>query len=236
VISEPWLSLILPCRNQGKYIAALLSKYLPSLDRAGISFELIVVPNACTDETVDVVSRLAKQDERVRIITLADGGWGRAVRAGLEAARGSILAYTNSARTDPEILPAFLQSYMEHGECLVKARREARQAPLREIGSALYNLEARAFLGLSCRDLNGTPKMFSRTFYESLSVASTGDLFDLELIAGAERQRLPIFEIPVKGFHRHGGKSSTSLSSAWSMYAGVLRLWRAWKWRSTIRP
>lgn len=233
---EPRLSLILPCRNQGDYIDFVIPRYLPPLERAGIPFELIVVPNACRDETVEVVLRLAQRDERVRMIVLAESGWGRAVRAGLEAARGNILAYVNSARTDPEILPAFVQRFMGGGECLVKARRESRQAPLREIGSALYNLEARVFFGLGCRDVNGTPKVFSRKFYESSSLTSTGDLFDLELLAGAGRQGLPIIEIPLHGFHRHGGKSSTTLSSAWKMYAGALRLWRTWKSQSTIRP
>ena len=78
--------------------------------------------------------------------------------------------------------------------------------------------------------------MFSREFYESLALTSTGDLFDLELIAGAGRLGLPIIEIPVQGFHRHGGKSSTTLSSAWKMYAGALRLWRSGKLQSAIRP
>jgi glycosyltransferase involved in cell wall biosynthesis len=222
--SEPVLSLVLPCRNQGDYLGTLLPKYLPHLVRTGHPFELIVVPNACTDNTEDVVGRLAHQDERIRMIALADRGWGRAVRAGLRAARGTILAYTNTARTNPEILPDFVERFMPNREQLVKARREARQAPLRELGSALYNFEARLCFGLRCRDINGTPKIFSRTFYESLDLSSPGDLFDLELIAAARQQGVPIVEIPVQGFSRHGGKSSTTLGSAWKMYVGALRL------------
>ncbi|HLW64531.1 MAG TPA: glycosyltransferase family 2 protein [Gemmataceae bacterium] len=222
--SEPVLSLILPCRNQGEYIGTLLPRYMPPLERAGLPFELIVVPNGCTDDTVAVVSRLAQQDERIRMVKLADGGWGRAVRAGLRLAWGSILSYTNSARTDPRLFPAFVERFLRNRDSLVKACREARQAPLRELGSALYNLEARLCFGLRCRDVNGTPKIFSRAFYESLSLTSVGDLFDLELIATASRAGVPVIEMPVHGFSRHGGKSSTTLSSAWKMYAGALRL------------
>jgi glycosyltransferase involved in cell wall biosynthesis len=222
--SEPVLSLVLPCRNQGEYIGTLLQKYVPPLERTGLPFELIVVPNACTDDSEVVVGQLAQDDERVRMVALAEGGWGRAVRAGLRAAWGSILAYTNTARANPELLPEFVERYWRSRECLVKARREARQAPLRELGSGLYNFEARLCCGVHCRDVNGTPKIFSRAFYESLSLASTGDLFDLELIAAAGRRGMPIIEIPVQGFSRHGGRSSTTLWSAWKMYAGALRL------------
>ena len=221
---EPVISWILPCRNQGAYMGTLLPKYLPPLERTGQPFELIVVPNACTDDTEVVVERLAQGDDRIRMIALADGGWGRAVRAGLRGAWGSILAYTNVARTNPELLSEFVERFLQTRECLVKARREARQAPLREFGSALYNIEARLCLGVRCRDVNGTPKIFSRAFYESLDLTCTGDLFDLELIVAAGRHSIPIVEIPVQGFSRHGGKSSTTLSSAWKMYAGALRL------------
>jgi glycosyltransferase involved in cell wall biosynthesis len=222
--SELVFSLILPCRNQGDYLGALLPRYLTPLERTGLPFEIIVAPNACTDDTVEVVGRLAQQDERIRMVALADGGWGRAVRAGLRAAWGSILAYTNSARTDPELLPAFVERFLRNRDCLVKARREARHAPLREFGSALYNFEARLCFGIRCSDVNGTPKIFSRAFYESRNFTSNGDLFDLELIAAAGKAGVPVVEIPVQGFNRHGGKSSTTLSSAWKMYAGALRL------------
>lgn len=151
---------------------------------------------------------------------------GLSVRTGLDAARGAILAYTNTARTDPALLPEFVRRYRtSDGGCLVKACREARQAPLREFGSLLYNLEARLCFGIRSGDVNGTPKVFGRALYRSLRLTSTGDLLDLELMAGAARRRVPVVELPVRGFRRHGGKSSTTWKSALKMYGGALRLW-----------
>ena len=97
--------------------------------------------------------------------------------------------------------------------------------PLREAGSFLYNLEARLLLGVHCRDVNGTPKVFSRELYEQLTLTADGDLLDLELMSGSVRFGTPIVELPVRGFQRHGGKSSTTWKSAWKMYSGALRLW-----------
>ena len=100
-----------------------------------------------------------------------------------------------------------------------------QQAPVREIGSLLYNLEARVCFGVCCRDVNGTPKVFSRDFYQTLRLTSAGDLLDLELMAAAVRRRVPVDELPVRGFRRHGGKSSTTWKSALKMYGGALQLW-----------
>jgi hypothetical protein len=64
--------------------------------------------------------------------------------------------------------------------------------------------------------------VFERRFYDRLVLAQDGDLLDLELIAHAARLGVPVVDIPTFGFHRHGGKSSTTFRSAWRMYGGAL--------------
>lgn len=225
-MNRPEISLVLPCRNQADHIGDVLPRYLGPMETLGQSFELIVVPNASTDATEAVVSEMARRDPRIRMAVNPAGGWGLSVRMGLDAAQGSTLAYTNTARTDPAILPDFFARYRDAAPCLVKARREARNAPLRELGSMLYNLEARLLFGLRARDVNGTPKVFSRDLYLGATLREPGDLLDLELMVAAHRGGISVVEIPVRGFSRHGGKSSTTLKSAWGMYRGAFRIWR----------
>jgi hypothetical protein len=173
------------------------------------------------------VRTLAAADPRIRVVDNPRGGWGLSVRTGLGAARGTVLCYTNSARTDPAHVRELLEIYLAHAPCLAKVRREQRAAPLREAGSWLFNLEGRALFGVRSADVNGTPKMMPREVYERLRLESDGDLLDLELLAKARRLRIPVVEMPVPGFRRHGGRSSTSLKSAWRMYSGAVRLRRA---------
>jgi glycosyltransferase involved in cell wall biosynthesis len=221
---EPVLSVVLPCRNQEDHIGSVLRAYAEPLQAAGLAYELVVVPNACTDHTADVVRQIAAGDARVAVVESALGGWGRAVLLGLAAARGEVLCYTNSARTDPADIPPLLELYRQRAPCLAKVRREQRGAFWRELGSSLYNLEGRLLYGFSARDVNGTPKILSRDVYRRLDLHSLGDLLDLELIVKVARLGLPIVEKPVYGFKRHGGKSTTRLGSAWRMYTGALAL------------
>jgi glycosyltransferase involved in cell wall biosynthesis len=220
------LSIVLPCRNQGDHIHRVIEAYLEPLTNLDIPFELVVVPNASTDRTEDEVRAMAEKEPRIRVVANSQGGWGLSVRKGLEAARGELLGYTNTARTDPTSIPQFVERYRNSNAGLVKARRENRNAPMREIGSAIYNFEARLLLGIRVRDVNGTPKVFSRDFYQQIQLREDGDLLDLELMAYATELELPILEIPIQGFQRHGGKSSTTLASAWNMYRGAVRFWR----------
>ena len=219
------VSLVLPCRNQADHIGRVLDGYRAAFEGLGLPFELVVVPNASSDNTFETVQRLGDDDPRIRIVENPLGGWGLSVRTGLASSRGTILAYTNTARTDPATVPNFVQRYLQTGIGIVKARREDRQAPVREIGSMLYNLEAKLCFRVNCKDVNGTPKVFGRSVYESAQLTADGDLLDLELMRHAADEGLPVVEIPVRGFSRHGGKSSTNFKSALKMYTGAIGMW-----------
>jgi glycosyltransferase involved in cell wall biosynthesis len=222
----PRLSLVLPCRNQEDHIERVLRAYPPVLTAAGLAFEIVVVPNACEDRTPEIVRQLGAEDDRVRILETDRAGWGHAVLTGLAAARGSLLLYANSARTDPAWVPPLLALHDANAPCLAKVRRRDRGVFLREAGSWLYNLEARLLFGLRARDVNGTPKLLSRPLLERLAPTRRDDLIDLEIMAKAARAQVPVVEMPTSGFERHGGRSTTNLRSAFRMYLGALRLRR----------
>ncbi len=80
--------MILPVHNQGEHIAAIVTDYLAVLRRLSGRHELILVTNACTDGSVEVCRSLAAGHEPVQLIDLLEGGWGRAVKVGLERASG----------------------------------------------------------------------------------------------------------------------------------------------------
>jgi glycosyltransferase involved in cell wall biosynthesis len=225
VSEAPELSVVLPCRDQGDHIGRVLESYAAPLEAAGIDYELVAVPNACSDDTAQIVRELGERDARLRCVELDQSGWGRAVLAGMQAARGRVLCYTNSARTDPAEIPQLYERYRGAAPCLAKVRRSNRQAPLREVGSWVYNFEAKLLFRVASADVNGTPKILARETWKALHPSRVDDLVDLELLAAAARARVPVVEMTTEGFSRHGGKSSTNLGSAWRMYAGAVAMW-----------
>lgn len=222
----PDLSVVLPIHNQAGHIEGLLAGYLDLLDRLSRSFELVLVPNACTDGSEVICRDLARRDRRVVVVELKDGGWGRAVRAGLARARGNHLCYTNSARTSPEALALVLSYALAYPEVLVKVNRRTRDSLRRRLGSLFYNLECRALFDLPVWDVNGTPKVYPRSFDRLTDLRSNGDLIDAELMARSQAAGYPVVEVPLLSTDRHGGKSTTGYASALKMYVGALRLKR----------
>ena len=109
---------------------------------------------------------------------------------------------------------------------VIKANRKIRESWRRRLGSLLYNLECRALFDLSVWDINGTPKVFPRSFAKLLELTRDDDLVDLEFLVQCRRASYPVLEVPVFSTRRHGGKSTTGLRSAVKMYLGAWRLRR----------
>jgi glycosyltransferase involved in cell wall biosynthesis len=210
--------------NQADHLAAVVDGFFESLDRLRRPFEVLLVLNACTDRSADVGAELARRRSEVRTLELEEGGWGRAVRAGLREARGEILCYTNCARTTPEMLELLLLYERAYPQVVVKANRRIRDSWHRRLGSLIYNLECRSLFDLPVWDINGTPKVFPRGFDALLRLERDDDLIDLEFVVTCSREGYPVLEVPLLATQRHGGRSTTNYRSAARMYWGAYRL------------
>ena len=83
------LSIVIPAYNEERFIGRLL-ELIDAVDLAplGLSKEIIVVDDCSTDRTASIAAKAPG----VRVIRMpANGGKGRAVRAGIEASTGEYL-------------------------------------------------------------------------------------------------------------------------------------------------
>ncbi len=216
---------MLPVHNQADHIEAVVARYEAALEHVACPHELILVTNGCRDDSPGVCLDLARRFAHVRTVDSPQGGWGLAVRLGLGEAKGTILAYTNSARTSADQLAHLLLLALIEPGVVVKARRVGRPG-LRKLGSSLYNAECRLLFRISCRDVNGTPKVFPRKFGKLLRLTRDDDLIDLEFLRICARESYPVMEVPIRSSKRHGGASTTKLKTARRLYLGAYQMWR----------
>lgn len=227
-------SIVLPVRNQEDHLEGIVRGYLAALEPLPGTYELVLVTNACTDGSGAIAARLAGDHPNVRHVDLEQGGWGRSVKAGLAASVGDRLCYTNAARTTPEILALMLAYALAYPEVVLKANRRVRESRRRRFGSLLYNLECRALFDLPVWDINGTPKIFPRSFEKLLELQRDDDLIDAEFNVVCRDAGYPLIEVPILSTERHGGTSTTGYRSALRMYRGAVELW--WQARAAGGP
>ena len=187
---------------------------------------MYLVVNGTSDHSQEICQTLVDKYESVHMTYSEQPGWGRAVRLGLQQARGDLLCYTNSARTQASDLTLLILYAIANPGTIVKAHRRSRESWDRRMGSFLYNLECRALFDLPTWDINATPKVFSREVYDNVQPQSNGDLIDLEFYVKCKRLGIVILEVPIYSIQRHGGKSTTNYNSAWRLYQGAFQMWQ----------
>jgi glycosyltransferase involved in cell wall biosynthesis len=220
------ISIVLPVYGQAAHISAIIHNYVAALEDIGQPYELVLAVNGDADQSLMVCESLGRTFPQVRVIHDPQAGWGRAVKAGLRAARGDLLCYTNAARTSAADLRQLLLEAMAHPGTVVKAIRRVRESWRRRVGSLLYNGECRVLMGLSTWDVNATPKVFSRAHGALLTLHRDDDLLDAEFLFTCAREGYPVLEVPIFVTRRQGGTSTTGYKSAFRMYLGAYELWR----------
>lgn len=101
------LSVVIPAFNASEHIEACLSSILGQKD---VALDVIVVNDGSTDDTVEKVRRCSDGDSRIRIIEGTNEGPARARNRGIEAARGTYIAFADA---DDELLPGGYSSMID---------------------------------------------------------------------------------------------------------------------------
>ena len=93
------ISIIVPCRNGETYLPACIR----SIREQSLSdFELLLINDASTDGTAEIMNRAAREDARIRVLTGEGQGVCRARNLGLHEAAGQWVLFVDS----DDLLPA----------------------------------------------------------------------------------------------------------------------------------
>jgi glycosyltransferase involved in cell wall biosynthesis len=217
---RPSLSIVVPAYNEAARIAHSLNRIGDYVrENAAADFELIVVDDGSSDDTVGVAARSlpAIANLHSRIIRYAPNrGKGYAVRQGLLAARAPIALFTDADLSTPIAeLPKLVAEIVEGKADLTFGSRAldrsligTHQPRYREWGGRAFNLVLRLATALPYWDTQCGFKAFRMSVCRPLIDAGTidGFGFDVELLYEAHRAGLRMQEIPVRWDHRDGSK------------------------------
>ena len=163
--NTPAVSVIVPVRNEAENIAPLVAEIAAAL--AGRSFEVIYVNDGSTDGTEAELARLKAQHPWLRQIRHARScGQSAALRTGLWAARGSVVATLDGdGQNNPAFLPQLIAK-LEQGAPqlgLVAGQRVGRKATaFKRFQSRFANVVRGAILRDGTRDSGCGLKAFPR--------------------------------------------------------------------------
>lgn len=210
------LSIIMPCLNEANTVAACVRKARGYLERAGIDGEVLVADNGSTDG-----SQAIAIEAGARVVSVVQRGYGAALRAGIEAARGKYVIMGDADDSyDFSRLDGFIEK-LRQGYPVVMGNRfkggilPRAMPPLhRYLGNPALSLIGRLFFRIGIGDFHCGLRGFDRTAILSLDPNTPGMEFASELVVKAALAGYRIAEVP------------TTLSPDGRGRASHLRSWR----------
>lgn len=124
----PLISLVLPVFNEAAILETLQDRIDAGLAKAGCRWEVIYVNDGSTDQSGEILSRLAQERPQIRCVHLSRNfGHQSAIHAGLAHAKGDATIIMDSdMQDDPARLTEFIEAW-RNGADVVYAIREKRK-------------------------------------------------------------------------------------------------------------
>jgi dolichol-phosphate mannosyltransferase len=224
------LSVVIPAHNEQGSIGKTVESLALTLDREGIAHEIIVVADHCSDQTVDEVEALKARHPGVRVIeNQRPGGFGYAVRAGLDAYTGDAVAIMMADLSDsPEDLVTYHRLLERGFDCAFGSRfmpgaRVTDYPRFKLLMNRLVNLGVRLLFRHGYNDTTNAFKAYRREVIDNaqpLLSAHFNLTVELPLKALVRGHSYAI--VPVSWTNRVAGESKLRLQEMGSRYAFIV--------------
>jgi glycosyltransferase involved in cell wall biosynthesis len=236
-VPDPSLLLLIPAYNEERRIEPVLRDYAQFFkENYSGKFQLVVVLNGCTDNTLGVVQRVAAEFPAVRALEFKEPiGKGGALIEGLKLAlHTDLIGYVDADGATPP--HAFLDLVKKIGEadCVIGSRwlpdsvLLQQQTRLRRFVSRGFHSIVELLFWLHVKDTQCPCKLMRCEAVEKIhSTLCIADLaFDVNLLVSLKRAGFHIIEVPIEWADQVGSKvTSTLFRSSLTMFLSVVRVW-----------
>jgi len=235
----PKYSIVIPAYNEIARLPATLQSVVDCIRERGWSAEVIVVNDGSTDATAKVVQDFARNAPEVRLLeNPVNRGKGFSVRAGMLAALGEVVLFTDADLSAPieevEHLFAAIASGADiaiGSRWLEKGRQTHRQPLYRQFFGRCFNAVIRAVMGLKFADTQCGFKAFTReaaqTVFQLQTIERWG--FDPEMLFIALKRGFWIIEVPVSWAHDERTRMSYLKDGMKMLQEIAIIRWRAFR-------
>ena len=212
------LSVVIPAFNEEKSIKrGSLEEVWSFLKKQKYNWEVIVVDDASTDNTLSLSQEFAKTHKGIKVLAEPHRGKGGSVIAGMLKASGDVVIFCDMDQATPiEEFEEFVPKFEEGYDIVIGSRSGRRGAPLiRKLMAYGFSILRTIVLRLPYKDTQCGFKAFRKEASERIFAkmkifsekskargAAVSAGFDLEALYLARKLGFRVAEVPVAWYHK----------------------------------
>jgi dolichol-phosphate mannosyltransferase len=224
------LSVVIPARNERENLRSTISGIVTALDGASITHEIIVVDDHSDDGTAAELVSLQREFPTLRPVSNEDrGGFGLAVRAGLDTFRGDRVAVVMAdGSDDPKDVIQYHRKIDEGYDCVFGTRFAPGSTVVdypyhKLILNRLANLFLRLLFRLKTNDVTNAFKCYRRTVIAGVQpILSHHFNLTVELPLKAIIRGYSYAVVPIAWYNRKVGLSKLRIREMGSRYLFIV--------------
>jgi len=196
------LTILMPCLNEAETIEVCVKKSLASLEKLGLTGEVVVADNGSTDGSQAMATALG-----ARVVPVAAKGYGNALRGGIEAAYGKWVIMADADDSyDFSSLEPFIAKLNEGNDLVMGCRMPRGGGKImpgampwkhRWIGNPVLSFIGRLFFNCPVTDFHCGLRGFTKESYLRLSLQTTGMEFASEMVIKATLYGQKMAQVPI---------------------------------------
>src|ERR1700690_3851364 len=218
------LSIVIPIHNEEPSILPLYDRLTAVLEPLQKPYEIIVVDDASTDRSFDLLANLVETDQRLKVIRLRRNfGQTAALSAGFDEAQGNVIvSLDGDLQHAPEDIPALLAK-IDEGYDIASGWRKDRvdNALTRKIPSRIANWLMAKASGIELRDFGTTFKAYRAEVLKDVNLY--GELHRF-IPALASFYGARIAEVPIRNTPRAAGDSHYGIGRTFRVLFDILTI------------
>jgi glycosyltransferase involved in cell wall biosynthesis len=222
------VSAFFPCYNDAMSIGKMVRDVRESLVEAVSDFEIIVVNDGSSDNSLQVLQELQKEVSELRIVNHeVNRGYGGALLSGIAASTKQWVFYTDGdAQYDAREISRCIDAVTESSD-IIQGFKIGRGDPFhRRLIGRVYHHSVRLLFRLPVRDTDCDFRLMRKSILDKFRLQSTTGVICVEMMHAFNRVNARFVEVGVSHYHRPHGKSQFFRVPAVSRSAlQLLQLW-----------
>jgi dolichol-phosphate mannosyltransferase len=225
------LSVVIPAYNEEKNIGKCIRELRATLrDKYHIPYEVIVVDDNSRDRTEEFVRAEMAEDPAVRLVTrVPPGGFGRAIRSGLEAVRGDVVViYMADLSDSPEDVVAYYRKIGEGYDCVfgsrfIRGSKVENYPRFKLLCNRVVNRGIQVMFWTRFNDMTNAFKAYRTSVIRDCGPYRACHFnLTIEMSLGALIRRYNVAQIPIHWYGRTWGSSNLKLGEMGRRYLSTL--------------